>query len=469
MKLVAQRVDWLTLAYRVDLDKDVVNVLRARAALAKEHGCAEVDLGPCGGRIKYTRTRGVWNLDNDRYRVHIEERGPGKIELPDGTTEPGWTVEILFSGVSVLGYERPNALVEEGLRIASALGKVYEERLRRIDLCGDVAGWELQPEQAARLVKRPRAAMGNHAGKRNGAFIKAAMTFGKSRSKEDLARLEGAARAMFVEAYKDELCLASDDAEVAIARIHGRRYVTGFSICPGGDLMCRIYNKREELREKEHPKILEELRWNCGGWQKEDPAHHEVTRVEFQIRGEALRDLGLRNPRRPINVKTGEVFASLEAALNSIWRYCLEWARMVEIPQDRIWPTRLTRCPNAPEWQALYAADFGGPMVGVAERRRLRSGATAEQTLGCVLSMLAARGELHYRNEVPPLDVAERLEGQLYADVHAAVTEVAPYIAARILERYGPGKGSAHFAIVSNAARARFLERHAWQESTAAA
>jgi hypothetical protein len=140
-------------------------------------------------------------------------------------------------------------------------GFVYEERLRRIDLCADVAGWVIDGSDTTKLVRRPRASV-----------------------RTDPPDLPG---------------------EVpADPTLHETRVVTGITV--GKDqMMARIYDKTIELQKKprEEDRTDEYERWVAGGWD----GTTRVARIEFQIRGPALQTFGARDPLAPVDPETGRV------------------------------------------------------------------------------------------------------------------------------------------------------------------
>ncbi len=71
--------------------------------------------------------------------------------------------------------------------------------------------------------------------------------------------------------------------------------VNGITIAPGNPIMCRLYDKTVELRlpgREEKLKLEHEL------WGDAVAPGDSVTRVELQLRGEALDQLAMRDPTR---------------------------------------------------------------------------------------------------------------------------------------------------------------------------
>jgi len=101
-------------------------------------------------------------ITNDpHFTIRIDESAPGEeTRLNDrtGKTEnvPGWTVEIVWRAQELarVGLE---FVLRESSALFACLGELHEQRVRRVDVCADVEGWELDARDLARLVKRPRA------------------------------------------------------------------------------------------------------------------------------------------------------------------------------------------------------------------------------------------------------------------------------------------------------------------------
>ena len=425
-RVVGVRCDAAVVAFRVTLADDVKRAFQDRHDVAKEHGRAQIAVGDLRGELKFSRT-GTFNVTNRDLRARVDLKAPGAVDLPDGTREAGWTLEIVFAAQALAAlpttsYQHAiDVAVAQATRIAESLGMVYEARLRRMDLCADVANWQVDPEERERLVKRPHAKMSTH----------------PQIDVED---------------------------KWAPATIHERQRVTGFTVCPGGAMLARIYDKREEIgrapeagsRKKEDPekrvrREAEEARWRAsGGWDGDAP----VTRVEFQIRGEAIRDLGLRNPTAPEDPQTGRTFARLGEVLDRVWQRCIQWVRLIVRDNER-----RTRCSNDPRWEILKGVTFLRPTSAMHGRRRVRGGASTEQTLGCVLSVLGARSRLQTYDEEVIMASEEIVVSALSQEVRLLFAEAGGFVLERMLDKWGGGRRAAqHLAIIVNATRARFVE-----------
>ncbi|MDH4319522.1 MAG: hypothetical protein OEV64_14125 [Desulfobulbaceae bacterium] len=105
------------------------------------------------------------------------------------------------------------------------------------------------------------------------------------------------------------------------AVFHDRRKLTGINIGKG-DIMLRIYDKVEELRnESTHKQGFFAEAWGLDTYDAED-----VTRLEFQLRRKVISQF-----QPEINT-----LDDLENHLATIWKYCTEeWCRLTEKPVDR--------------------------------------------------------------------------------------------------------------------------------------
>jgi hypothetical protein len=505
VKVLGSRVDALTLAYRVKLDPAFVAALCARAEVAKEHGRAAFrwgvqaprdssgvvssrrQLGPLRarwadeadaaervskvwGELRYSRASKTWNIVNEPFfRLRIDLHAPGGGALvtcgycrgmgsvkgvacshceANGTEEePGWTVEIVWYAQTLADWGLDLAL-RESAAIAALMGDVREQRLRRIDLCADVDGWEIASADVRRLAKRPRAKW----------------------------------------AVDDS---GVDKAIDEAANVHGRgalakRRITGISVGRGGAMMARIYDKRAEVERDERRQEAEEARWKAAGWDGEAP----IARVEFQIRGVALTELGIRDPdavvepvvrvepyvdaygkRRLRRVVEGQRILTAEEdgravqmtivhRLASIWSTCLDWVRLVVPEYTRGGKLKAaSRLRDDPRWALLREVEFSNVRRAIPIRRyRPRAAASAAQALGVSLSQAGREGRLSELSEERVCyDDGARGESLLRARVLALKVSEADRVVRWLLDRGdGPAGALEHLAVRSNAARARF-------------
>ncbi len=463
--IVGSRVDALTMAYRVDLDKSVIEALDRCREVTREHGRSAVfipldaERSPVGaaaglalwGEMRYTRAAKTWNVQNPEYRARIDLKATGGIvgekvgEEEVGEKSPGWTLEVIFAAQALAAMPNVGKAVRMGKALAMGLGFLYEQRVRRFDLAVDLSGWEIGIADAVALVKKSAHAKQKQHGARDFAI-------------DEDGTMQG-----------EEIAISPD--------VHEVRRITGISVCPGGDLMLRLYDKPLELRMRPASTLLkkgadaaqretekaeiERARWIENGWDGVAP----IVRTEFQVRGEAVRDFGVRNPEVWIDPVTRQpprepaadgrgaiVRVPLEDTIDGIWQRCLSWCRLV----DRASNVRATRCAEDERWKILRTATFVRRAAGEASRRRFRGGASVEQAMGCALSLLGARDELRYKvTDAPPLPPSEMTEAVRH-EVLGIFGLAGEAAAAHLCEKWGPRKAYEHISVVNNAVLARF-------------
>lgn len=405
-------------------------------------------------------------------------RGAGKIKAPGWTLEVTWYAQTL----ALLGLEKT---IHESAALAANCGEVLETRIRRLDLCADVGGWELEEDLLRQLVKRPHAEWRRW-----------------NQTDDDEKR----------EAYDDRLVVprarrVSDDAgdgdDEDRAAVYGagslaRRRVTGFVI-GRGHFLCRIYDKRAELaRAAEHAsgaerRELEEDRWRRREWDGISP----VTRVEFQLRGEALTELGIRDPdavtmpdlrsvpyvdargkprvrvvavgTRVLEVHEGGRARQMTVVdrLNDLWRTCLAWVRLVNVPRDKADKTPAIRLEDDPRWALLREAHFTDVVTGrPVVRMRPRAAASSAQGLGVALSQAARDGRIERDLSETRADYTEdaATRARLAARVRRLFVRAAERCVDDMIHKHGGIVGAAvHFAVRQNSSRARF-HRGVWDD-----
>jgi hypothetical protein len=330
-RALGARIDWLTIAFRVTFSPEATSYLAERKAFCSERI----------GRKKRSKCGFELGELGAELRTH---RASGALTFENGDVRGridldaagGWTVSIELRQ-TYLATHTLLASLELMQRTARAFGKVAGERIRRLDFAADFAGWPLLAEDAAAFLK-PRQGKGAE---------------WKPEAK-DLDGMDGPA----LREYR-----------------RGAQGITGWTICPGNFLMARLYDKTAELAIRPIEKTrVEQARWDANGWKPGE----RVTRLEFQIRGKALDELELRAP------------AALVMGADQTWQYLTRrWLRLIVLESS----SRLDRCATDPRWRAAQAVIFEH-QASPAKRVRRSSAASARQALGCILSGLAAAGEL---------------------------------------------------------------------------
>lgn len=239
-KVIGQRVDWLELAFQMDVSLEVLERLEQGHMTADEAGYGEVRLGGVDFAVRRHRQRDLYRFENADLRATFDLRAIRT-----------WCLSVIVRAIYLAAHPVYDALAL-ALRVAGGFGPVRAERLRRFDLAVDCIGFPLDPDVAERFVTTR-------------------------------ARL-------------DEFLVDVKDCDEERVHTHrNQRYaITGFTVAPGNPLMARIYDKTTELAMpgREGKRAIEHERWLASGWDGVAP----VTRVEFQHRGAFLDEIGLRCP-----------------------------------------------------------------------------------------------------------------------------------------------------------------------------
>lgn len=484
MILVGARVDALTCAFRVELDDEFVAELRARRELACRHGRASFVWSPPASLAGRGRAAGEAGAEwrhlaegqpivgqigrseagkyhvarEGLYRLLVLEHGPGGSRYVHDVTgeileEPGWTVEIVWYAETLAEWGIDRCL-GEAAAMAWQMGRVVEMAVRRFDLCCDVAGWEIHPEDAAAIVKRPRASYDVASDATELDELGA-----RSRRRRGAPQPHANAGPTTHETGKP-----------------GYRRICGLSIGAGGALMARVYNKVLELglAGREAKRAIEHERWKANGWDGVAP----VTRVEFQIRGAALRELGLRDPaairetvvgddgkargQRILRHEDGRA-VTLAERLPWVWATMLRWVRLVVPDREQRFSCRLE---TQWRWKFLELVTFGP--VQPLRRCRVRGVASEAMALGVALSQAARAGELDAValgedawSESPQAYARQTAEETLRARVTMLQRLQHARIVAWLLERaHGDAiQALVHLAVV---ARGKWARHAAW-------
>jgi hypothetical protein len=217
---------------------------------------------------------------------------------------------------------------------------------------------------------------------------------------------------------------------------------TGFTIGKSS-VRLRVYDKTEELslaRNDGDKRDEEHARWRAAGWEG-----GAVTRVEFQMRGDALKEMEAREPQ------------DLLGRLDAIWAYATrKWTRLV----DRGSATRADRCATDSRWIAVQSVVFGRVMGEIAQRVRRRSPTCARLVMGIALNYAARAGATSPissrsgREHVASWS-EERAEAYVGQQSAAVMLRCASAAAESLLLAYGPKDAAAFLIERTNAACAR--------------
>jgi hypothetical protein len=234
----------------------------------------------------------------------------------------GWLVAVEMSGVALARIGHVVAIERARVLASKLLGHVEGERVRRVDMCADFIGFDLPNiDPHAWLVQR---------------------------------------RCKQVDHVRLDTHREGDEC-------------TGFTIGRGA-VVLRVYNKTEELKAKgDAVKRAEEYeRWKAAGWDGRSP----VTRVEFQLRDAAMKELGLRDVQH------------FDERLDHAWAYCTRrWCRLVELGTR----TRKKRCETDARWEAVRNVEFNSS-AEAATRKRARGTVDARHAVGAVINYTSRAG-----------------------------------------------------------------------------
>jgi hypothetical protein len=552
MRIVGNRVDHLTMRGRVALSLDFVAHLRARAEVARKHGRAAFEWGvripklPGGhsapergklqraagrdgrgvrlswanephvtetearrilmGELRFSRVERAWLITNeDVFQIRVDLHASGgdvgrkaraprdamsanlakELDARDPNAEPGFTVEIVWRARE-LARRGLDYVIRESEAIFAAFGDVRETRIGRIDLCADVADFHFSLDDVPRLVKRPRAGwtpnwVDEEADDLDVEPVDQRDAHGHEAGRKTWVRADGPPSRERDERGRSKF----------VPPLEMRKpKLTGISIGRGGAVMCRIYDKREELSgaydRKSESRDLEESIWLRNGWADDGPlpADARVTRIEFQLRGEALRELGIRDPdcmmrvvhdrvthkpigheiAKVIDIRTGkERQARITDWLDSLWVTCLSWCRLVEPRLSRSGrPVENSRLELDARWKLLHEVRFTERQFATTLFRfRPRGAASAAQSLGVAISQAAREGQF-------PMEWEESAESYrargvdaialLRDRLHALKRDEAERCLEELLSKYHGDAPEAlrHMAVRVNAARARW-------------
>lgn len=167
--------------------------------------------------------------------------------------------------------------------------------------------------------------------------------------------------------------------------------ITSMSVGKGGALMLRVYDKAEELKNRQGKREFFYPLWGLDENDKETP----VTRTEFQFRRDVLREFGIRD------------IPSLLKKLQGLWKYATtKWFRLAKTVPDRKNRHQDT-AEIDPWWEHVQSLDWPGQM---AKRERIAPHGSPSQLLqqavGCVMKVAAIES---YQDDRLLRDPVERL------------------------------------------------------------
>ena len=148
-----------------------------------------------------------------------------------------------------------------------------------------------------------------------------------------------------------------------------------------GDIMMRIYDKVLELKHSTSKQATFADSWGLSQFDE-----HQVTRVEFQLRREILKNIQIPSSGEGINT-----YRDLCSSLNSIWSYCTNsWVRHCSTPVDSI-NNHQSRAHNSVFWNFISTIQWDGKVNRTKEKPRPKKDylALRKQFLGLGMTLAA--------------------------------------------------------------------------------
>lgn len=149
-----------------------------------------------------------------------------------------------------------------------------------------------------------------------------------------------------------------------------------------GDLMLRIYDKIQELKNSPH-----KLFTFMDAWGLSALVDTEVTRVEFQVRRPFLKEMKFT----PASEGGIDTYDDLIESLNSIWAHCTQvWARHCSSVVD-IENKHQSRASNSSFWDDVTNVQWAGEEIRTKQKPRPKKDYVAlrKQYLGIDLTLAA--------------------------------------------------------------------------------
>ncbi|WP_229053524.1 hypothetical protein [Aeromicrobium sp. Leaf350] len=172
--------------------------------------------------------------------------------------------------------------------------------------------------------------------------------------------------------------LDAEDRDQFVCRARDRQVyerdaeMTGLAFGSGKSVMARIYDKTEESRKKGTD-------WWPTVWGESFVPTERVLRVEFQVRRQVIRQVGLSAPDDVLR------------ELPRLWAYLTdEWLTFRSVSSDA---TR-SRWPLSPEWTHIQQAELRGSAIGLERVYEQARAGSIRQLLPALQGYLTSAGAL---------------------------------------------------------------------------
>jgi hypothetical protein len=296
-----------------------------------EHGDLVFNCHPTGRKGGY-----AYHISRSDVNIFFSTR-------KDNTTPNIW-VDIGSQSCWSPGY---NNIIKEVKRLVATLGgHIVKDVVSEVHLCSDFVGLDIEElpiDRSEHWVTRAN----------------------RFHCYQDRTRLSGITIAQTMGE------LPPGDKDSIVLRETGISFGTG-------DIMLRIYDKSLELKRSATKQSV-----FASVWQQDEYDEKPVTRVEYQLRRDVLRQL---------HVNT---LSDLKKKRSGVWKYCTqEWTRFALEPVDRK-NRHQDRAALHPWWREVQKADFKTPLVELSRIKIQPSrniNTLLDMSLGCLMSAQTIRG-----------------------------------------------------------------------------
>lgn len=350
--IVGAGIDTLELHTKAPVGPHVEAVLAGVFARAEEARQPEpFELAGVAWSMHHRTIKGGMKFENAARDVVVRVRPTAESD------EASVIVELHAAACWALGWREAGALAE---RICAAIcpGADLDMQVTRLDLCVDWQGWQLTPEDRERFVTRAKKRGRYYESHVEPKWDDAGWLDTERRRVKGLARqLEKATSPEEVQRLLELLHHAPTERVTQAEYETGKHAFTGFAFGLGHHLSARAYNKSREIRRSRKGWFTtlwqrsEGYREPPGGLQASGAVRdwHDVWRLEFQLRREALKEFILDEAGAWRDLASWD---ECRKYLDDVWAFLTKrWLR-------HGWRQADDRLATSRSWQALRAARF---------------------------------------------------------------------------------------------------------------